>query len=80
MLFLLFLDCGGGGNTNQETSEQAISQWKFPMVLVKELAQNFLSSHKHLLTQKPHIAGLLCLSSEGVRTQPVSFFLSTGAF
>lgn len=79
LLFLLFLDCYGGGDTNQDVLEQAICCWKFPMVLVKGLTLIFLCSRKLLLTQKPHIVGLLCPSSEGMKMQPVTFVLSTGA-
>lgn len=80
LLFLLSLDCGAGlEDTNQDTLEQAISCWKFPMVVVKELALNFLCSLTLLLTKKSHVVGLLCSSSEGVSMQPVSLLPGTGA-
>lgn len=43
------------------------------MVVAEELALDLLYSHMLLLTQKPHVVGMLCASSEDTKMQPATF-------
>lgn len=63
----------GVGDTNQDTLEQTISCWKFPMVVARDLVLDILYSHMLLLTQKPRAVGMLCASSGDAKMQPITF-------